>query len=75
MSKTCKYCKTGTGSHYCPPLGEFEDADSQSQSSGDPLLSAAIGAATGSTILGGLIGGSFTGALLGDALDGDIFDD
>lgn len=35
------------------------------------LVSAAIGAVTGSTIIGGLVGGSFLGGLLGDAMEGD----
>ena len=36
----------------------------------DVLLSAAIGAITGSTVAGGLIGGSFLGGFLGDVLEG-----
>lgn len=36
----------------------------------DVLLSAAIGALTGSTVVGGLIGGSFLGGFLGDVLEG-----
>lgn len=37
---------------------------------GDFILSAVVGAVTGSSILGGLIGGDFTGGLLGDLLEG-----
>lgn len=36
----------------------------------DVLLSAAIGALTGSAVVGGLIGGSFLGGFLGDVLEG-----
>lgn len=35
----------------------------------DVLLSAAIGALTGSAVVGGLIGGSFLGGFLGDVLE------
>lgn len=34
------------------------------------LLSAAIGAITGSSVVGGLLGGSFLGGFLGDVLEG-----
>ena len=34
------------------------------------LLSAAIGALSGSAVVGGLIGGSFLGGFLGDVLEG-----
>lgn len=36
---------------------------------GDFILSAAIGAATGSALLGGMIGGDFLGGALGSFLD------
>ena len=36
----------------------------------DVLLSAAIGALTGSAVVGGLIGGSLLGGFLGDVLEG-----
>ena len=34
------------------------------------LISGAVGAITGSTIIGGLVGGSFLGGFLGDAVEG-----
>jgi hypothetical protein len=46
-----------------------------SRSSGDFLISAAIGAATGSTLLGGLLGGDIIGGAVGDLLEGGgLFD-
>jgi outer membrane lipoprotein SlyB len=36
----------------------------------DVLLSAAIGALTGSAVVGGLIGGSLLGGFLGDVMEG-----
>lgn len=36
----------------------------------DLLVSAAVGALTGSTVIGGLVGGSFLGGLIGDSLEG-----
>lgn len=41
-----------------------------SSSSSDLLLSAAVGFATGSSLLGGLIGGSLLGGMLGDLAEG-----
>lgn len=43
-------------------------------STGNFLISAAIGAATGSAILGGLIGGDILGGVVGDLFDGDLLD-
>ena len=40
-------------------------------STDDFLISATIGAATGSALVGGLLGGSLFGGLVGDALEGD----
>lgn len=44
------------------------------ESSKNFLISAAIGAATGSSILGGLLGGDILGGVAGDLLNGDLFD-
>lgn len=46
----------------------------KTDSSGDFLLSAVIGAATGSALLGGLLGGDLMGGVVGDLLDGDLMD-
>lgn len=59
----CRACGK-KGSHYC----EVED---RAVTESDPLLSAVVAAATGSTILGAIVGGSLTGAILGDILGGD----
>lgn len=58
---------------------EFEqrirrESNSSRSDSGSFLLSAAVGAVTGSAILGGLIGGDIVGGIAGDLLDGDLFD-
>lgn len=50
-------------------------SSSTSNSSGDFLMSAAIGAATDSALLGGLLGGDMAGGIVGDLLSGDgLFD-
>lgn len=46
-----------------------------SDSSGDFLMSAAIGAATDNALIGGLLGGDMAGGIIGDLLSGDgLFD-
>lgn len=52
----------------------YRRIDSSSDSSGDFLTSAVVGAVTDSAILGTVVGGSITGAILGDIFDGDLFD-
>jgi hypothetical protein len=46
----------------------------QLNNTGDFIISAAIGAVTGSALLGGIIGGDMLGGIVGDLLDGDLFD-
>lgn len=69
----CKHCgeKVYGDTHNCRKKGLLKvDSDDSF------LVSAAIGLATGSTIVGGLLGGDFLGAALGDAFEGDgIIDD
>lgn len=69
----CKYCEeTVYGStHYCDETGEYYDVEHDGSSF---LMSAAIGAITGSALLGGLLGGDMIGGILGDMLDGDLID-
>ena len=74
------------GHKYCPNCGDRlygskhdclstgKTYSLKQDSSGDFLLSAVIGAATGSALLGGLLGGSFLGGITGDLFDGDLFD-
>lgn len=67
----CKHCgKKVTGnSHDCGKKGLLDVAKDNSF-----LVSAAIGAATGSAILGGLLGGDILGGVVGDLFDGDLMD-
>ena len=75
-----KYCPHCGGTlhgrdHACSATGNLYKLEkSRSGGGGDFLLSAVIGAATGSALLGGLLGGSFLGGITGDLLDGDLFD-
>lgn len=50
------------------------DSSDRLNSTGDFIISAAIGAVTDSAILGGFIGGDMLGGIVGDLLDGDLFD-
>ena len=69
----CKYCGQhifeSETFHDCPEKGMLHVDEDDSF-----LVSAIIGAVTGSAILGGLLGGDIVGGILGDALDGDLFD-
>lgn len=69
----CKHCSdyvsSSASSHRCSKRGLLNVDEDDSF-----LVSAIIGAATGSTIAGGLLGGDFLGSALGDILDGDLFD-
>ncbi len=60
-------------SEYCKNCRE-EKEDCECDDGGNFLLSAVVGAATGSALLGGLVGGSLLGGILGDSLDGDLMD-
>jgi len=58
------------GTYYSPAEVEAIERESGSSDVEDFLISAAVGAATGSSILGALAGGSLVGGLFGDALEG-----
>jgi hypothetical protein len=50
-------------------------SSSTSDSSGDFLMSAAIGAATDNALLGGILGGDMAGGIVGDLMSGGgLFD-
>lgn len=72
MDFTCEKC--GRRTAVLAKEGVMICATCDRSSDGDPLLSAAVAAATDSAVLGALVGGSITGAVLGDLLDGDLFD-
>lgn len=48
-----------------------DDEENKEEDDDDFLISAGIGAATGSAIMGGVLGGSFLGGLAGSSLFGD----
>jgi hypothetical protein len=54
---------------------EYEEVIEQKKGlDSDFLVSAALGFATGSSLLGGLVGGDLFGGVVGDLMDGDLFD-
>ncbi len=68
---------------YCPHCGDkishldhddYHRCESGSRRGERFVVSALIGAVTGSALLGGLLGGDLLGGVLGDCLDGDLFD-
>lgn len=69
----CKYCEeyisSSSRTHNCRKVGLLNVDEDNSF-----LVSAIIGAATGSTIAGAFLGGDLLGGLIGDSLDGDILD-
>jgi len=52
-----------------------DDEENKEDDDDDFLISAGIGAATGSALMGGVLGGSFLGGLAGSSLFGDDDDD
>ncbi len=69
----CKHCEEyvspNATTHNCRKVGLFNVDEDDSF-----IVSAIIGAATGSALIGGLLGGDLLGGVIGDLLDGDLFD-
>lgn len=74
MVKKCPLCGDYVSSYDLQEGLDCEISKCPFQPKGDFLLSAVIGAATGSALLGGLLGGDLLGGIAGDMLDGDLMD-
>lgn len=72
----CKHCEEELSDYELEHEHDCSKRGLLSVDKGDSfVVSAIIGAATGSTLLGGILGGDFLGGAVGDILEGDgLFD-